>query len=245
MKSDLTFESNIDEENAYRDILDRYQIFHKYAIPLAYFNFILFSFKNMTNIFFTILSISIYSLCVYILWLKNIKDKISLLSSHAALSNSNSPLLNLNTGIIVRILLGSLHYLYLIFKVDLTSYEFTLLNLIFLFLPNLGLNISFETTLKSATGFAIFNSVVFLCFTEYPDLNFIYRLILNLFSSKLLTIFCYVFLECLCRFYIKKGLRELWALYDSFKRSYFTIKKSLFDDFPYPVFIFNKKSNNH
>ena len=37
-------------------------------------------------------------------------------------------------------------------------------------------------------------------------------------------------------------MRELWALYDSFKRSYYNLRY-IYDDYPYPVFIVTRKND--
>jgi len=40
---------------------------------------------------------------------------------------------------------------------------------------------------------------------------------------------------------VKRNFTELWGLYDSFKRSYFFLKRCLYDDFPNPIFIVSRK----
>lgn len=42
--------------------------------------------------------------------------------------------------------------------------------------------------------------------------------------------------------FLQKSIREMWALYDSFKRSYYNLKYML-DDYPYPVFVVSKKGD--
>jgi hypothetical protein len=42
------------------------------------------------------------------------------------------------------------------------------------------------------------------------------------------------------QFYAIKSARELWALFDSFKRSYYNLK-IVYDEFPYPVLIVSRK----
>jgi len=52
-------------------------------------------------------------------------------------------------------------------------------------------------------------------------------------------IFAY-FMVISIQFCITKCARELWALFDSFKRSYYNLK-TIYDEFPYPVFIASRK----
>ena len=42
---------------------------------------------------------------------------------------------------------------------------------------------------------------------------------------------------------LKKSIREIWALYDSFKRSYYNINQGLLESDPNPIFIITKEKN--
>lgn len=52
-------------------------------------------------------------------------------------------------------------------------------------------------------------------------------------------IFAY-FIVVSIQYFVTKATRELWALFDSFKRSYYNLK-TIYDEFPYPVFVVSKK----
>ncbi len=52
-------------------------------------------------------------------------------------------------------------------------------------------------------------------------------------------IFSY-FLVVSIQYFVTKATRELWALFDSFKRSYYNLK-TIYDEFPYPVFVVSRK----
>jgi len=52
-------------------------------------------------------------------------------------------------------------------------------------------------------------------------------------------IFAYFILVSI-QYFVTKAVRELWALFDSFKRSYYNLK-TIYDEFPYPVFVVSKK----
>ena len=73
---------------------------------------------------------------------------------------------------------------------------------------------------------AFFNSV-----KMFPGLN----LIIILLIGPFFTILIYLLLE--------KSIREVWALFDSFKRSYYNINQGILESDPNPIFIISKDKN--
>ena len=86
---------------------------------------------------------------------------------------------------------------------------------------------------KIASYFPIFIIICIYLFTSKKSLGFInfFYIIVSLFSAA---IFFMV---------IIKSIKEIWALYDSFKRSYFNLNQGLLDSDPNPIFIISKDKN--
>jgi hypothetical protein len=75
---------------------------------------------------------------------------------------------------------------------------------------------------------------------SFPKNFFFTRFFYNLISQDGLKIFFIYGLILFIQFHITKAARELWALFDSFKRSYYNLKM-VYDEFPFPVFIISRK----
>lgn len=73
-----------------------------------------------------------------------------------------------------------------------------------------------------------------------PNHYFFTRFFYNLISLDGFKIIFAYFIVVSIQFFVTKATRELWALFDSFKRSYYNLK-TIYDEFPYPVFIVSKK----
>jgi len=67
----------------------------------------------------------------------------------------------------------------------------------------------------------------------------------NIFLELKTFFYCGIGILIASIFYIilMKGIREVWALYDSFKRSYYNINQGLLDSDPNPIFIISKDKN--
>lgn len=94
------------------------------------------------------------------------------------------------------------------------------------------------TTDESLISYSI-ESIVILSFIGDQNRFFLSRLITNLCSMKLIYTVIHVFITLGIQSQLVLGQRELWAMYDSFKRSYNTIK-TIYDEFGIPVFIVKK-----
>ncbi len=82
-------------------------------------------------------------------------------------------------------------------------------------------------------------SAIFLTY-KFPNNFIITRFIYNLASEEGFIIFFYYWIILVFQFFSVKSARELWALFDSFKRSYYNLKM-VYDEFPYPVLIISRK----
>jgi hypothetical protein len=82
-------------------------------------------------------------------------------------------------------------------------------------------------------------SAIFFSY-KFPNNVMITRFIYNLASGEGFMIFFYYWIILTFQFFSVKSARELWALFDSFKRSYYNLKM-VYDEFPYPVLIISRK----
>lgn len=73
-----------------------------------------------------------------------------------------------------------------------------------------------------------------------PNHYFFTRFFYNLISLDGFKIIFAYFIVVSIQYFVTKATRELWALFDSFKRSYYNLK-TIYDEFPYPVFVVSKK----
>jgi hypothetical protein len=227
MNLDLNFDSIIDEENAHRDLTDRFESFLKYALPILYFNKVLFSFSSFPIIIPSVISIGMFFSCLALLWIPMCRE-----------SNNNPN----NKYTMLSIFIEVIELINIIFKYD-NSNEFSLLNLTVLTMPYFFVNFGLDHSLNNYFYITSIHFSLYLSMTGCPKMHFIIRFWKNIFSQKILSCLVSLSIEFLLQYYIRKSIREVWALYDSFKRSYFTFKKCLYDDFPYPVIIFLKKNN--
>lgn len=94
----------------------------------------------------------------------------------------------------------------------------------------------------------IFQSLVFLFYhlyicTENNKYFFFIRIFINIFSFNFIKLLISYFFCLVFQYLSLKAITELWAIYDSFKRSYNIFKNQL-DLTSMPVFIISKKTNS-
>ena len=99
-----------------------------------------------------------------------------------------------------------------------------LYNFCFLFFINIKLN---HTILPQLIIMLVF----FKSMNKFPGLN----IIIIALIGPIFTFLIYVLL--------KKSIREVWALFDSFKRSYYNINQGILESDPNPIFIISKDKN--
>ena len=77
----------------------------------------------------------------------------------------------------------------------------------------------------------ILQAVFFYSINQYKTIKIIFYVVpCSIFILLIVTI-------------LKKSLRERWALYDAFKRSYYNMKQGLLEKDPNPIFILSKEKN--
>lgn len=100
-------------------------------------------------------------------------------------------------------------------------------------------NFSFCLTLDEYFIYYLIESATIISLLNHPNKLCLIRLVYNLFSYKSIYVFAIATFIMGLQYQIASALRELWALYDSFKRSYVNIK-GIYDEFRYPVFVVKK-----
>ena len=94
---------------------------------------------------------------------------------------------------------------------------------------------------KSALYFGL-NSFFLLSFYGHKDTIFLKRFILNFLSQRLIISIFYFFISIFIQGIFNNPRKKLWAMYDSFKKSYFSVR-SIFDNISLPVMVINQDLN--
>ena len=84
--------------------------------------------------------------------------------------------------------------------------------------------------------FLLINNLNLLAFYGHKNSNVIKRFFLNVFSVRFLITFFYLFATILIQSSINKPTKKLWALFDSFKKSYLSVR-NIFSNINLPVMI--------
>jgi hypothetical protein len=230
MNKDLSFENTYDEECFLRDMGYRYKQFIKlfilFCLPLYG---IFYSFSSFPNSIASIISLLILLAILYFYWNTNTfqSNKNMFQSEHKEL-------------LYIRVLLEINEYMFIFLTIN-THQEFSFDLLFFYYVKNFIFNIIFDITLTRTIQLFVFQSFVIFFLYDYADCYFFQRVFKNFFSSRLFLITFSISVFSIFQYFIKKGTKELWALYDSYKRSYHIFKKCMFDDYPYPLIIASKK----
>ena len=125
---------------------------------------------------------------------------------------------------------------------------------IFFFNQNLNLiSIYNETDWENREYLVLFSESIFnFCFIFFIGIQLKYIffpqiiiLFLYFYSIKRFAILnlIYYSISFLVYILLRKSIREIWALYDSFKRSFFNINNGLLESDPNPIFIISKDKN--
>jgi len=234
MLKDMTFELSIDEETAIKDITDRYSYIATHGIPLSFFYFIK-DFSWDSKIDLTISSVSFFLMILYLFLILSMKSSQAEKSYFLNTFNKN-----FFFKIILEIILCN--------KIILRAFteNLSINDYFYIFIPSFFLSLTFETNILHSIGYNIVKSLLLLtkC-DEYLGTSSIFvRLIQNIFSTKIFLNFFILIWCTFLEFFVRKGMRELWALYDSFKRSYFNMKRCLLDEHPIPsIVVTNKRPN--
>lgn len=106
-----------------------------------------------------------------------------------------------------------------------------------IFIYSATLNVVFSHGIEKSLTFYLVEGVAFLLFFNVQDRFIVFNLFWNILEIPLLASIMMVALSI--EFVFSKIFRELWALFDSFKRSY-SYMKGLHDNFPFPIIIVTK-----
>ena len=84
--------------------------------------------------------------------------------------------------------------------------------------------------------FTLINNLDLLAFYGHRNSNVIKRFFLNLFSSRFIITIFYLFVTLFIQNSINKPTKKLWAMFDSFKKSYLSVR-NIFNNISLPVMI--------
>ena len=80
------------------------------------------------------------------------------------------------------------------------------------------------------------NNITLLAFYGHKSNNMVKRLFLNIFSSRFIITNIYFFATLMIQTLINKPTKKLWAMFDSFKKSYLSVR-NIFNNISLPVMI--------
>lgn len=228
---DISFEMVIDEESAVKDLTERHNYLATQAIPIFMLIYITdISMKTYFELFLSLVSLSLIALYIFLILDKKTEKKLII----------SDITRNYFYKCILEIILSN--------KIILStpSDDLLLNDLIYYLLPSFFYSLSFEINIIHSIMFNFFkvNLVLVKYGNNSSDVSLTVRIITSIFSTNFFLAYFMIFWAAFVEYFIKKAIRELWALYDSFKRSYFTIKKCLMDDHPIPsIIVTNKRPN--
>ena len=104
------------------------------------------------------------------------------------------------------------------------------------------INYVFSLGYKKCIFLTLINNFILLGFYGHKNKNVIKRLYLNVFSFRLIISIFYLIVTLLMQKSINKPTKKLWALFDSFKKSYLSIK-NIFNSISFPIFIVKEDLN--
>ena len=108
-----------------------------------------------------------------------------------------------------------------------------------IFTTTIFLNYIFVLDVNESIYFYLIDSVILLSFHGHRKNFFITRFYKNFFSYNLIYTLYFLFVCFSLQFIYEKSLRKLWALNDSYKKSYYMIKQ-IFDEIQFGVIIVSK-----
>jgi hypothetical protein len=222
MKADLRFEAETDEQNGKKGIFLRNIEIIKFLMIYIIFSTFVFSMKA-DRISWTD---SILNSFIYIF------SSMSLI----AIFNLNKFISNF---LFIRLFSEFTSIIFMI----ATSSESEKNKVLFTrFAVCLILNYTSNLTISESFLFFFAEYIVYL-FNFNTEQPFFLRFLFNIFSKDGVEAFIYMAAANIIQFFFSRAVRELWAMYDSFKRSFFILKK-ISDEAPYPVLILSMKKQN-
>ncbi len=116
------------------------------------------------------------------------------------------------------------------------NYFFTLSTFINSYLLIIILNYVFLLGYSKSFIYCLINNANLLCFYGHKKNNLIKRFFLNLFSNRSIITIFYTFIILFIQTTINKPTKKLWAMFDSFKKSYLSVR-NIFNNTSLPVMI--------
>jgi hypothetical protein len=222
---DMRFESPVDEENYTKDMFSRNQEFIKFSVLLFLGRFlisVLFSFNDLGMVLESIIIGS--AVPTLFLILKYDACELEKLGY-------NRKLFRYVMEVYITIFtLLNLNY------IESFSLDCVLcLNMpTILFNYLLGINFIENAIIQG------FNLFIIFAFHGEPDTRIYLRVFYNIISSKLLVLIVQFAFNAISLYFLEKATKEIWALYDSFKKSYNIFQKCMYDDYPHPILVISK-----
>ena len=147
----------------------------------------------------------------------------------------------------LRIFIYFVHYfdIFIFCKLSAGSFDFngdnidhflSLSTFINCYLLIIMINYVFSLGYKNCIILTSLNNLILLSFYDIKKENFIKRFFLNLFSFRSIISIFYLIVTLLIQKSINRPNKKLWALFDSFKKSYLSIK-NIFNNISLPIFI--------
>ena len=121
-------------------------------------------------------------------------------------------------------------------NIDEINCFFTLSMFINSYIIIIILNYVFLLGYKKSIMYCLINNLNLLCFYGHKNCNLFKRLFLNIFSDRFLVTIFYTFLILFIQNIINKPTKKLWAMFDSFKKSYLSVR-NIFNNISLPVMI--------
>lgn len=223
IKKDMRFEQDVDEQNFKRNISFRY-------IEIISFLCVLMNVKNI----------------IYVLsdWHKN------------TLIHNSINVLNLTVTIFCLLIIKNFdkfvnNIIYIRILIEIDNILSTMMlpttghnlqyAIVVKYLVTFLYNLVFNLNLGESSIYFIIHTIVGFCLLENsPGESLFRRFFHNFFSMNGVNLISLAIFLILCQGALTLGNKQLWALYDSFKKSYFTLK-NISDDLPFPIFVVNLK----
>ena len=98
------------------------------------------------------------------------------------------------------------------------------------------INYVFLLGYTKSVGLLLINNLNLLCFYGHNNKNLFKRLFLNIFSNRFIITIFYSYITLLIQNSINKPTKKLWAMFDSFKKSYLSVR-NIFNNISLPVMI--------
>ena len=95
---------------------------------------------------------------------------------------------------------------------------------------------------KKCILLTLINNLIMMAFYDHKNCNLFKRFFLNLFSMRFIISMFYLTVTLIIQKSINRPTKKLWALFDSFKKSYLSIR-NIFNNISYPIFIVKEDLN--